>query len=246
MGHATEWDTYKQAICSLPADRPLTKEEALTDALLMRRFGQVEMYYAPHNEYVNHEARVVIIGITPGWTQMQIALEAARKGLEQQLNEKEIWKRAKAEARFAGAMRRNLISMLDELELHRYLGVSSSEALFREEGELLHTTSALKYPVFVGKQNYTGSRPPLATTPYLRELAMGFMRSELSAFPHALLIPLGRAVEDLLQEMDRENGIDRGRILWGFPHPSGANGHRHRQFAEGAERMGGVLKRLFG
>ncbi|MNG08705.1 hypothetical protein D3C84_920820 [compost metagenome] len=47
----------------------------------------------------------------------------------------------------------------------------------------------------------------------------------------ALIIPLGVNVENVLRQLVAENQLEEERCLWGFPHPSGANGHRHRQFA---------------
>ena len=58
---------YRAAMLALPADRSLTKADLLVDEFLIERHGPIETYYAPHNEYVNLSARVVIVGITTGW-----------------------------------------------------------------------------------------------------------------------------------------------------------------------------------
>ncbi|SEG26394.1 hypothetical protein [Paenibacillus sp. UNC499MF] len=243
----SEFQTYKPAILSLPADRPLTKEDLLTDDFLMKRSGRLAMYYAPHNEFIRPAARVVIVGITPGWTQMKTAFETARAGLLQGLPEGEIVRKAKEAARFSGSMRRNLISMLDELELHRYLGLPSSEELFAQgTGTVLHTTSLLRYPVFVQGKNYTGAQPPLLSNKFLRETAVAFTKEELDRQPRALIIPLGRTVEGLLHLMEEEGFLGQCGILHGFPHPSGANGHRHKQFADHRDAMKRRLEETLG
>ncbi|MFC5652591.1 uracil-DNA glycosylase family protein [Paenibacillus solisilvae] len=236
---STQFHTYEPAIRSLPVDRALTQADLLTEEFLMERHGQLETYYAPHNEYVNLSAKIVIIGITPGWTQMRIAMQEARKGLEKGLADEEIGKRAKEEARFAGSMKHHLISLLNALQLHKHLNLPSCEELFGEHRELLHSTSLLPYPVFFHKKNYTGSRPNLLSTPSLLEAARLHMAEELRLLGQILIIPLGKTVESVLRLLEREGKLDGRQCLWGFPHPSGANGHRHKQFkgAEGQMRQ---------
>jgi hypothetical protein len=235
---------YKTAILSLPTDRSLTKDDLQVDDFLMARFGQVEIYYAPHNEYVNLSAKVMIIGITPGWVQMKTAYREARKGLEQGLRDEEICKRAKEEAGFAGSMRVNLISMLDALDLHRYLNIPSCEDLFLKHRNLLHTTSLLRFPVFIEKRNYTGANPTLFSAPFLRESALLSIQEEIQLLQRALIIPLGKTVERGLHLLERICRVDVRQCLWGFPHPSGANGHRHVQFTSNLSQMKHRIKAI--
>ncbi|GIP28935.1 hypothetical protein J23TS9_40650 [Paenibacillus sp. J23TS9] len=238
-------EQYKSAILALPQDGDLNKQELLTDAFRMAAEGRITMYYAPHNEWINHAARVVIVGITPGWTQMKTAFQTARAGLAEGLPNEEICRRAKREAGFAGSMRHHLILMLDRLGLPGYLNVGSSAALFREQAQLLHTTSLLRYPVFVdGDRNYTGSSPDIQASPLLCRQALSALE-ELQEIPGSMLIPLGRAVERSLLWMVDQGQIQEERILKGFPHPSGANGHRQRQFAENEESMRAMLTKYF-
>src|SRR5690625_7730278 len=62
---------YLPAIQSLNPDRSFTKEDLLTASFLIAQEAHIKMYYAPHNEYVNQKAKVMIVGITPGWQQMK-------------------------------------------------------------------------------------------------------------------------------------------------------------------------------
>jgi hypothetical protein len=236
---------YKPALLSLPAGRPLTKQDLLVDDFLIERSGHLEMYYSPHNEYVNLAAIVIIIGITPGWTQMKIAFEEARKTLGQGLPDEEVCKLAKEAARFAGSMRTNLITMLNRLELHHFLNIPSSDDLFGAQGHLLHSTSLLPYPVFISKKNYTGAHPNLLSSPFLRHTALSLLGEQLQGLTPSLIIPLGKTVEEVLRVMEHEGKIDARRCLWGFPHPSGVNGHRHRQFKSNYETMKMRIQSLF-
>ncbi len=52
---------------------------------------------------------------------------------------------------------------------------------------------------------------------------------ELAEVPEALVIPLGEAPEGCLSALASAGTIGMDRCLLGFPHPSGANGHRKRQ-----------------
>jgi glycine cleavage system H lipoate-binding protein len=48
----------------------------------MDKENNLEIYYSPHNEYLNSKAKVFIIGITPGFQQMSTAIATARKEFE--------------------------------------------------------------------------------------------------------------------------------------------------------------------
>ncbi|MFC7680743.1 uracil-DNA glycosylase family protein [Paenibacillus sp. GCM10028914] len=237
-------DQYKHALRSLPKDRMLAKEDLLVDDLLMARSGKLEMYYAPHNEYINPSARVMIIGLTPGLTQMRTAIQAAKVVMDKGLSDEEICRTAKEAARFAGTMRSNLIDMLNGIGLDRYLNISSCDELFRDQQKLLHTTSLLGFPVFVEKNNYSGTHPNLLSNPFLKQTALASICEELDHIKPVLLIPLGKIVESVLHHLVAAGKLNADQCLWGFPHPSGANGHRHKQFAYHQDQMKEKIKSL--
>lgn len=195
---------------------------------------QLDVYYAPFG-YVNEGAKVVLLGITPGWTQMEIAYRHARQDLLNGLSATKVCHCAKKRASFAGSMRRNLITMLDGLP--SLLGIPSSEALFGEYRSLLHTSSTIRYPVFVRRRNYTGHSPRILGTPALRWFIDHVLAAELQYVPRAVIIPLGKSVSEVLEYLDGEGEDERNRCLLGFPHPSGANGHRIREFTERRGRL---------
>lgn len=57
-----------------------------------------------------------------------------------------------------------------------------------------------------------------------------------------LIIPLGRAVEDVLYKLSEEGIICEKQILKGFPHPSGANVNRVIQLEENRENLINQIK----
>lgn len=224
------WELYAQRIARLPR-RTLTPADLMIEAFLLERDGDLSVYYIPFGR-PNTDARVVLIGITPGFTEMRLAYEVARKGLEHGLRREEILERVGRTASFAGQMRTNLNRMLDELGLPGLLGIDRSAQLFADRADLLHSAAACRNPVFVRGNNYSGSAPPIARTPVLRRQILHTLGPELAAVPSAILLPLGRAVQDALEILIAEHLVDPQRCCMGFPHPSGANVHRDRLFAQ--------------
>lgn len=45
------------------------KADILNKKFELSSNNNMKIYYAPHNEIVNKNAKVFIVGITPGWTQ---------------------------------------------------------------------------------------------------------------------------------------------------------------------------------
>lgn len=63
--------------------------------------------------------------------------------------------------------------------------------------------------------------------------------------PNVLIIPLGKAVEEVLELMISEELIKKEQCLLGFPHPSGANGHRKKQFEANKENLLKIIDEYF-
>lgn len=227
----------------MPLHTPLKKADLLIPDFLLDKQGDVEIYYSPHNEYIEQQARVAIVGITPGWYQMELAFRTARDDLQAGCSLEDVKWHAKMVAGLAGPMRTEIIRMLDRLELADVLGIAGSEVLFESRRDLLHTTSIIKYPVFVQGRNYTGHQPDWARNTLLRSYVEQHLRRELirSDRRGPLIVPLGKTVEKALREMVAAELLQAGQCLFGFPHPSGANGHRFRQFDENQDSMRQVL-----
>lgn len=235
---------FASYIAALPTRDILTKDDLLVSTFLLHKEKEIEIYYAPF-DYVNEEAKIILMGITPGWTQMEIAYRCAQQGLQRGMDPSEICAYAKRQASFAGSMRKNLIEMLDGVELPKALGIASSALLFSEHRDLLHTTSAIRYPVFVGGRNYTGHKPHLLKTPVLRGYVREVLAEELKRTGSALIIPLGKSVSAALQMLIDEGLLISDRCLLEFPHPSGANGHRVRQYANRQAGFKSIVRAWF-
>lgn len=237
-----EFTKYAKYIEELPS--LFTKDDLLVQTFLLYKENGIEIYYAPF-DHVNENAKIVLIGITPGWAQMEIAYRCAKKGLQQGMSHIEVCAYAKREASFAGSMRNNLIKMLDGLGLPKFLGITSSALLFTDRWDLLHPTSAIRYPVFVNGQNYTGYNPYLLKLPVFIKYIERYLAKELECIGDALIIPLGKPVSDALRMLIDKKLIDSRRCLLGFPHPSGANGHREKQYRDRQSYFKKIIKDWF-
>lgn len=231
---------YEEVIKQLPIRDKYEKQELLIDDLLIEKSGNIEIYYAPHNEYLNSKAKIFIVGITPGFQQMSTAISTARKELELNTDIEEIQYKCKVAGRFSGSLRKNIISMLDDIKLNEVLNVKSCVDLFEDKDYLLHTVSLVPYPVFVKKQNYSGHTPKLLKSEFLMKYVYENFVDELNKienFKEVLLIPLGKAVEEILCKLSEDGIILEKQILKGFPHPSGANVNRVVQLEENKENL---------
>src|SRR5207245_492838 len=99
------------------------------------------------------------------------------------------------------------------------------------------STSAVSFPVFVRGDNYTGSTPPILRQEILCEIARQVFVSRINRIPKALVIPLGKAAPSVAELLVHEGLVDGWRFLMGFPHPSGGNGHRIREYNENLGRL---------
>ncbi len=231
---------YREKIADL--DR-IEKDSILNGDFALHHDPGLQIYYAPHNEFIHPGARIVVVGITPGWSQTQRAYQTAKDGIAQQLTDEEICFRCKMDSRFAGTMRTNLIAMLNELGLHTRLGLSSCAELFRPENAILHTTSLIKYPCFYKGKNYSGHTPAIGSSEILRKYIRTEFMKELNCLEAVrLIIPLGAAVESIFRETAVLSSLHPCAVLWGFPHPSGLNVRRTEQFQTNRESMVNIIR----
>ena len=239
---------FVDKIRELPLKDKYTKDELLTKNFLLDKESNIEIYYSPHNEYLNHAPKIIIIGITPGFQQMSTAIATARKELELGNDIKEIQYKCKQAGRFSGVIRKNIISMLDDISLNNTLNINSCSELFNEKDYLLHTISLIPYPTFVKRQNYSGHTPKLIKSDFLMKYVYKNFIDELNRIDNlkeALLIPLGRAVEEILFKLEEEGILEKGQILLNFPHHSGANVNRVNQFNENKDNMISFIKEKY-
>lgn len=196
--------------------------------LLLAQSGDVSVFYSPF-DHVRYTAKVAIVGITPGAQQSANALAAAHSALKRGDSLKDALRQAKDTASFSGAMRSNLVAMLDHVGVAKWLDISSTASLWGADLHLAHFTSVLRYPVFVGGKDYGGSSPDMLTHPLLRQQIDSWFGEELRQLSDVLWVPLGDKVARALSAA-AERSKTKPRVLEGLPHPSGANAERIAYF----------------
>lgn len=201
---------------------------ATTPSLLMSEAGNLAIQYAPF-DHIERDAELVIVGLTPGRQQAANALEVLAAELKKGTATPMALERAKRSSSFSGPMRSNLLSMLDAVGVPALYGRQQAAEFFSDAKARVHFTSALRYPVFIDGENYSGSPNPL-NHPLLRGMIETHLLEEAKALPNAIWIPLGQHAEAALLHLSRSGHLDRAKILAGLPHPSGANAERIAYF----------------
>lgn len=169
--------------------------------------------YQSGMEYVNPKARVVIVGITPGNSQMG----ASRDGK----SAKEI----KRENAFAGIMRSNLVKMLDAIGVNKLLEIKTCETLWTTDFDKVQLTSLLRDATYYRNKMFKGS-PSIFCTPKLRkELMDGFVNHDCRECKKAVLyVALGSKVKEVLDRLKAQGELTASIAV--IPHASGSNGGR--------------------
>lgn len=174
-------------------------------------------------------AKVVLVGITPGFTQWKNAMVEAQRQLLTGVSHEAARIAAKKTGAFSGPMRPNLVALLDNIGIHDWLGVASSNSLFGQHADFVQTTSVLRHPVFVDGNNYNGT-PSMIRTSFLKNQIMEHFVKEAAQLDNPVYIPLGPKVSEALAWLVDEGVLHGDRILNGLPHPSCANAERIAYF----------------
>lgn len=205
---------YMSAICG--SSRPLVRDPRL----LMDSSGDLKIYYAPF-EYINPSARIVLVGITPGPTQMVNANNEARLSLQAGRSHAEAIQSAKNVGAFSGEpLRGNLIKQLNHWGFHQWLSLRDSSDFFSTSRHLVHTTSLLRYPVFVNDGDYRGS-PDMTKNALLRKYLLDNFVAEVETLKDAVFVGLGPQVQKVLDRLIQERVLRADRVVGGMLHPSG-------------------------
>ena len=210
----------------IKALKKINKSTIINNKFLINAENNIKIYYAPF-DYVNPKAKLMIVGITPGFQQMLQSFEV--------INEGKSLKEVKDLSSFKGSMRTTLIKYLDELEVNKKLKIKSCESLFNKNSKYLHTTSLVKYPVFDQGKNYSGAN--ILKKKILIEFIEKNFLKELKILKKAIIIPLGNTVSSTIEYLNYKYDLKLACFLKGFPHPSGANARKNIQFKENKRNM---------
>ena len=209
---------------TLTSSTPIVDQDA---RLLLKRDGDLAIYYLPF-EYLNPDARMVIVGITPGPTQLLGATREAGALLRAGIEPAEVLRVSKRLAAFSGnPMRPNLIAQLNHWGVHEWLGLADSGELFMTRAErLVHNTSLVRNAAYVRGKPYAGS-PKLLATPLLKaHLEENFVSEVRQLGPATMYFSMGPVVEDVLKALVERGLLRPEQLMTGLCHPSPNNTYR--------------------
>ena len=167
-------------------------------------------------EYQNTKAKVVIVGITPGNSQ----LKGDRKGLD--------LREIKRKNAFAGSMRPNLVNMLDYVGINRLLGIESCRSLWEEDFDRVEMTSLLKDATYIvgksGKTMFKDTEMIAKSDKLTEKFENGFVKDCEQYKKAKLFVACGQGVYDELLKL-KERGVITAPVV-AIAHPSGNNSMR--------------------
>jgi len=162
--------------------------------------------------YVNKDARVVLVGITPGNTQLQ--------GNRAGKSPREI----KRENAFAGGMRKNLVRMLDCIGINGVLGISTCATLWDYDFDKVEMTSLLKDATYYKGKMFNNASAIFRSVKLTQALNDGFAKDCRKYTSAVAFVALGDGVGSVLSKL-KSDGVIHCEVIT-IPHPSGANAGR--------------------
>lgn len=229
---------YLLSLSDSQIDTLVDKGEVLADSNFLPekkdKFGQ---FYAPF-DWMNEEADIVLIGITPGRAQAKSALKSLRAALRRGTNASDAARIAKQSASFEGDMRAIAAQLMNRFNFHKLFTLSDSADLFGKASHRAHYTSLLRYPVLhwqtkkmkgvkvTGWFDYSGGDSAFSVEMLRRSIDQHF-EPEITQFKHAWLVPFGPVPALALESMVARGIVGADRVLSGINHPSGTQWNRH-------------------
>ena len=176
-------------------------------------------------DYVNPKAEVVIVGITPGNSQ--------QKGSREGMSPREI----KRKYAFAGALRKNMVRMLDYIGVNSLLRIDTCASLWEQDFDRVEMTSLLKDATYVvgqrGKTMFKDTEIIAKSKELSEKYENGFVRDCEQYKQAKLFVACGQGVYDELMKL-KERGVIAAPVV-AIAHPSGNNAIRVKYYMEEIE-----------
>lgn len=209
------------------SDHEINKELKRPNALrLYPSAGQtdpdgIEIIWAPF-DYVNPDALLAIVGVTPGPEQAGRSYKAVREAVAKGEDPQANLARIKAQSSFRGkVMEPNLMSLLEHSGLAERAGIDDIDQLWTKEAHKVHFTSTIRYPTFINGALYNNQIDSLSH-PELKRYVESHLAEELSLLsPKTIVVALGSKGPRIVRHAAKIAKIDLRRIV-ALPHPSGS------------------------
>lgn len=195
---------------------------AQSPASIISKDDRFIVRYIPF-EHVNEHARLVIVGITPGPNQLDLAYSEAQRLLCAGRPHGEVLGEVKRIAGFGGdTMRPNLLRMLRHFGFRDLLGISDEGELWGARTDLLHSTSVVPHATFRRDgRPFAGSFGEVQTSSTLRtSFEQDFVASLSKLRRDALFVGLGPTPLDALKWCAANGLLQKEQIVGAFAHPA--------------------------
>ena len=167
----------------------------------------------------------MIVGITPGNSQ--------QKGSREGMSPREI----KRKYAFAGALRKNMVKMLDYIGLNSLLRIDTCASLWEQDFDRVEMTSLLKDATYVvgksGKTMFKDTEIIAKSKELSEKYENGFVRDCEQYKQAKLFVACGQGVYDELMKL-KERGVIAAPVV-AIAHPSGNNAIRVKYYMEEIE-----------
>lgn len=187
--------------------------------------GKFDLAYIPF-EHVNPDARLVIVGITPGNTQLELAYAKARELLLAGQDAGDILVEVKKAGTFGGkSMKPNLLKILRHFQFEKLLGIADVETLWGTDADLLHSTSVVPHAAFKNGKPFNGGFDEILASSLLKGCFLDcFVPSAQEMNRDALFVALGPCPQAALEWCVKANALRPEQVLGSFCHPSSTGG----------------------
>lgn len=206
---------FRDVIDRRGEDAARSKETMLTAS------GPDELYYVPF-EWTNPEAKLVVVGISPGPNQIELAYRTASSKIKVGLADEEILKAAKMHGAFGSpTMRPNLIKMMEHFGFAELFGIEKVEDFWGSEADSFLGTSVVPHAAFRRDKPFAGSFDDIMKTPIYAESFHNDFLPSLKDIPEtAKFVALGETPLAALAWCVRYGKLNKEQVMGAFAHPS--------------------------
>jgi len=193
--------------------------------------GKYSLQYTPF-EHIACKAKLVIVGITPGNTQLDLAYQVAQELLNAgRPTEKTLTEIKKVGAFGGNSMKPNLLKLLRHFQFEKLLDIDDVESLWKENAGLLHSTSVVPHAAFKDGKRFNGSFDEIMASRLLKECFLDCFVPEVREINEkAFFVALGPCPQAALDWCVKAGVLRQKQVLGSFCHPSSAGGSTTRYY----------------
>jgi hypothetical protein len=187
-----------------------------------------DVFYVPF-ELINPDAKLALVGITPGPRQMAKAYIVAQQAIRAGLSNEEVLLNAKQAAAFDG-MRDRINVMLDHFEIPRHLGIPGAASLWNTYFKDFQPISVIPNAAFASGPFNGPFSEVLDVSLLLHQFEKIFIPSIEKLGSRTIYIAMGPIADEALRWCAARGVIMENQLLGYFPHASPSSGSQFAYF----------------